>query len=575
MVHLRMEKVVINQLPIENLRGKRVFVRIDADPEPSPSGALFDESKLRSSLPTLEYLAGAGARMIIGTHLDNPGGKVVASLGLAPVAERLSELLGRPVRQLGEAVGHDARRAVADTRDGDLLVLENLRFYPGEDTNDPEFAHELAGLCDVYCDDSFALAHRALASTVGITRGARPAAAGLALARELMMCEAVLERAEPPFVGLIAGARLEEKLPILENLLPRLNRLFIGGALSFTFLKAKWREVGAAPVDEAFLPLVKDFLKRAEKDVEIILPQDFVVVQADQFRAYQESGRKGEVPEWRLELENGIPPAYLPVDIGPATVNRLKGLVEGAHTIFWNGLLGIWEIEPFGAATRAVALVVAERVSPRHQRSLLCGDSLARAIRSFNLPVELIRHLTTGGESALQLMAGNPLPAVSALDHEVDLVAPIETRPRRILLSVDGSAHALEAARRLGRLVDAAGAEISLLHVQPPTGIWNDPDTKRRRDIEQRREAERMFAAMSAPLAQQGLISHRQVLAEGDPAEEIVKCADEIGADLIAMGSHGRTGVLRLLMGSVSRKVLDHAPCPVLIVRILDQRLET
>ena len=263
--------------------------------------------------------------------------------------------------------------------------------------------------------------------------------------------------------------------------------------------------------------------------------------------------------------------------MGPATVNRIKGLFEGARTILWNGPLGVWEIEPFGAATRAVALLIVERVSPQRQRSILCGDSLARAIRSFNLPVELIRHLTTGGEPALQLLAGNPLPAVSALDDELDLVAPIETRPRRILLPVDGSEHSLEAARKLGRLIDAEGAEISLLHVQKRKALavgeaLIDPETKQLREIRRRREAERVFDITNAPLAQQGLTVRQQLTVEGDPADEILRFADEIGADLIVMGSHGRTGVLRVLMGGVSRKVLDRAKCPVLIVRMPDRR---
>src|SRR5262249_7451227 len=206
----------------------------------------------------------------------------------------------------------------------------------------------------------------------------------------------------------------------------------------------------------------------------------------------------------------------------------------GARTIPWNGPLGVWEIEPFGAATRAVALLIVERVSPRRQRSLLCGDSLARAIRSFNLPVELIRHLTTGGEPALQLLAGNPLPAVSALDNEIDLVAPIETRPRRILLAVDGSEYSLEAARKLGRLIDAEDAEISLFHAQKPEsfavgGAWIDPDAKHRREIRRRQEAELIFDIARGTLAQQGLAVRRQVMAEGDPADEILRFADEIG----------------------------------------------
>jgi nucleotide-binding universal stress UspA family protein len=228
--------------------------------------------------------------------------------------------------------------------------------------------------------------------------------------------------------------------------------------------------------------------------------------------------------------------------------------------------------------TCEVARLIVERESLRAQRSILCGESLARAIHSCNLPVERIRHLTPGGESALQLLVGNPLPAVAALDNDVDLVAPLEPRPRRIVLPVDGSAHALEVARRLGQLVDAEGAVIVLLHVQRPDGLttepsWGDSDTKWRRDLERRLEAERIFAAINAALARQGLTSHRQYMTEGNPAEEILKYAGELGADVIAMGSHGRTGLRRLLMGSVSREVLDHAPCPVLIVRMANQRM--
>jgi nucleotide-binding universal stress UspA family protein len=216
-------------------------------------------------------------------------------------------------------------------------------------------------------------------------------------------------------------------------------------------------------------------------------------------------------------------------------------------------------------------------VAPRSQRSILCGDSLVRAIQSCNLPFERMRHLTPGGASALQLLVGNPLPAVEALDDAVNLVAPMQTRPRRIVLPVDGSAHALEVARRLGQLVDAAGAAIALLYVHKPgtlapEPVWSDSGAIRQRDLEPRLEAERIFAATNAALARQGLTSHWQRMAEGNPAEEIVKYASELAADLIAMGSHGRTGLLRVLMGSVSRAVLDHAPCPVLIVRMSDQR---
>jgi phosphoglycerate kinase len=571
------DKLVINQLPVDSLRGKRVFVRIDADIDEASLEAPIDEHKLRASLPTFEFLASVGARIIIGTHLGDPDGMPVEPLRVDPVAERLSGLIGKTVRKLDQATGRSVLAAVNEMRSGEMVLLENLRFYPGEDANDGHFARELAALCDVYCNDAFPIAHRGPASMVAITRHVRPSTAGLALARELTMFEPVLDKPEPPFVALVAGARLEEKLPILENLLSKVDRLFIGGALSFAFLKVQGRDVGAAPVKEALLPLAEGLLYKAEKKVEIILPEDFMAVHPGVFKAFERSGRQPPVPGAREVRDYEITPTDLPVDIGPRTVARIKRLIDGAHTFFWNGPLGIWEIEPFAAGTREVAQALIERVSPGVQRSVVCGGSLARAIRSFNLTFEQIRHLSSGGESALRLAAGKPLMAVAALDNEADFIAPFERRPHKILLAVDGSAPSLEVARKIGALIDVEGAEICLLYAQKPAeasveNIFIDAATKRRREIERRLEAERVVAAAHAPLARQGLLAHRQVVVEGDPATEILKFADQNGVDLIAMGSHGRNGVLGFFVGSVSRKVLDQSRCPVLIARVPSRR---
>src|SRR5882724_7399036 len=573
-----MAKMVIDQLSVESLRNKRVFVRIDVDPELQSSDTFFDENKLRSSLPTLEYLMRAGARTIVGTHLGNPRGKVIELLRLDALSRRLSDLLGTTVRKLDEAIGHDTLLATAEMKTGDILLLENLRFHAGENANDPEFAHELAKLCDVYCNDAFAAAHRGMASTIGITREVRPAVAGLALARELEIFDVVINKPRRPVVGLIAGANLAEKLPVLEHLWPKVDSLFIGGALSFTFLKAKWTEVGAAPIDEAFLPLVKDFLSKAEKSVEIILPDDFVVVRSSAFRAFEKRGFNGIAPDSRNALISEILPTDLPVDVGPWTIKRIRELIEGGLTIFWNGPLGIWEIAPFDTGTREVAQMMREFISPEYKRCLLWGDSLGDAIRSFNMPADFTRRLTTGGNSALQLLAGNPLPAVSALDDSVDLHTSVDARPLHILLPADGSEHSLETARRLGELVDAEHAEISLIHVLKPEVIetvrsWINPERKRQNEIDRRLEAERVFVATNAPLARQGLTTRLRYMAEGDPADEILKFAEQTDTDVITMGSHGRTGLLGRLMGSVSSKVLKHAECSVLVVRLPNQEV--
>src|SRR6266850_5265696 len=556
-----MDKLLINRLPAEHLRGKRVFVRIDVAGEETPAGFLFDEHKLRLSLPTLEYLTSAGARVIIGTHVGDPTASGIDFMRLDPVGTTLSRLMDKSVRKLHDVVGGQVTRAVTEMQDGDLVLLENLLLHPGEDINDPEFAKGLAQLCDVYCNDAFALAHRGMASTIGITRHVRPAAAGLALGRELMMFEVLLDSPDPPFLGLIAGARIKEKLPNLENLMHRLNVLFIGGALSFTLLRAKGYEVGASPVDDDFLPLVRDFLRRAKGKTEVVLPVDFTVVYATDFRDFQ-NGFRSEIPDARQVLAEDMHPFDLAVDIGPRTLDRLKELIGAAATVLWNGPMGMWEFEPFAAGTRGVAQALIEAVPHRIQRTVICGDSLARAIRSFDIPFERIRHLTTGGKSALQLLAGNPLPAVEALDPATEPVAPIWARTRRVLLAVDGSEGSLETARRLGSLIEAEGAEIDLLYVQKPLvsplkALWIDPEKRHRLEIERRLEAEKVFMAANAELAHDGLISHHQLTAEGDPANEIVRCSEELDADLIAMGGHG----------SVSHKVTNRSGRPVLIVR--------
>jgi len=570
-----MDKMIVNQLPIDSLRGKRVLLRLDASADPA-SADFVDEYKLRLSLPTIKQLLPLGARIIIGTHIGNPGGKTVERLRVGPVAEALEALTGKTVHKLDESTGENVLRAVTAMKEGEIVLLENLLFNPGEESNDAQFAHELSILCDLYCNDAFALAHLGLASTVGITHYVRPAVAGPALARELMMFEVLLSKPNPPFLGIIAGARIEEKLSILENLITTLDRMFVGGALSFTFLKAQGYEVGAAPVSEAFLPLVKDILRRSKGVVDVVLPKDFTVVHATRFKEFTESGGITAIPDSRQVPADELLPSDLPVDIGPQTLDLLYELIDEAHTVFWNGPLGVWETEPFCAATQRVTRALIER-SPHHvQRTVISGDSLARAIRTSGLPVERIRHLTTGGQAALQLLAGNPLPSIAALDDAGSVIEPFHRRTRRILLAVDGSDNSLEAAERLGVMVEPEDVEITLLYVPKSRTLFNrsgrnDPEAAQQRSIERRFEIERVFSAANAALARQGLVSHRMLAIEGDPADEILKCADEMEVDLIAMGAHVKSGLRSFAGGNLSRKVTKRSSRPVLIVRVPDE----
>jgi phosphoglycerate kinase len=569
-----MDIAVIHQLPAHALHGKRVLVRIDVDGGEFAVRGRFSPSRLQACLPTLEYLLRMEARVILAAHLGPPSGRRDEALGLEPLAQQLERLLDRPVRKLGEAVGEEVFRAVMDSKPQDVVLLENLSFYPGETANDPGFARQLGSLAEVYCNDAFALASRALASTVGITRCVPVSVAGLELAREVSMIEGVIGCPEPPFIALIAGARMEEKLPILERLLPKVNRLFIGGALCFTFLKAQGHEVGAAPLDEAFLPLVEDFLAKAAGKTEIILPSDFIAVDRQDWLRFEAAGRQGTPPAAQTVRLAELRPSQMPVDLGPLTLRRVEALVIQAHTLLWNGPLGIWEVEPFAAGTRRIAQVVTTR-SGAGFRGILCGDSLAQATHSFDLPFEQLRHMTPAGEATLQLLAGRPLPALEALMKQAELAAAPFRRPRKILLPVDGSARSLEAVRKAVMLVATEGAEIHLLYIQKPplfstADTWVDPEEQRRRAVERRLEGERVFALSNAVLARNGVISHRQLMTEGDPADRILDYAEQTGADLIAVGCRGVAGPLRPLLGDISRKIVDRAKCPVLLIRVPD-----
>ncbi|MEW6731644.1 MAG: phosphoglycerate kinase [Acidobacteriota bacterium] len=566
-----MDKAVINKLPI-SLCGKRVFLRIDLEGLSEAKQIFIDDIKLCKSLPTIKYLVDAGARVIIGTHIGTSTDRPSEALRLGPIAVRLSQLLNKPVRKLDAVVGVEILSTIANMQNGDVVMLENLFYHSGEISNDAEFARELAQLADIYCNDAFALADRALASTIGIVRYLRPAVAGLAMEHEILMCETILERAKPPLTAIIAGARVEEKLYLLEKLLPKLDRLFIGGALAFPFLKVKGEKVGAAPIDKELLPLIEKFLRQAEKQVEIILPQDFIVVNAEEYYGL----RRSSIPVARRVLSTEILSSDLPLDVGAWTINQLEELIESAGTVIWNGPLGVCEIEQFSTATRTIASFLIENAETSHHRTVICGDSLTRVIRKFSLPVEQISYITAGGNSLLGLLAGHVLSAVAALDgKEIERMSPLKF-PCHVLLPVDGSPYSLKAAQQLHLLTQ--DTEITLLYVwKPPFPIsdqsWIGSETRKRLEFEERLVAEQIFDSVNSELARYGLTSQRQLMLEGDPAEQILKYADDFGADLIVMGSHGKTSILRFLMGSVSRKVLDCAHCPVLVARIPDAEM--
>lgn len=381
----------------EGVRGKRVFVRADLN-VPIRDGAISDDSRIRASLPTLEALCAAGARVIVASHLGRPKGRPDPALSLRPVADALGRALGRPVGFAEDCVGEPAQRAAAALSDGEVLLLENLRFHPGETKNDDDFARSLAELADCYVDDAFGTAHRAHASTAGIVAHVEAAAAGRLLARELEQLRVVLEP-ERPLLCLLGGAKVSDKLPVLEALAPRADVLCVGGAMAYTFLAARGEATGSSLVE----PDQRDAARRVEAAAreagcELFLPVDHVVVQ--ELSADAAHRTVAQLPE-----------GWMGVDIGPETAALYASRAAAARTIFWNGPMGVFELAPFAEGTRAVARAVAASKA----RSVVGGGDSLAAVNQLGL-ADAIDHCSTGGGAALEYVQGLVLPGVAALE---------------------------------------------------------------------------------------------------------------------------------------------------------------
>ncbi|CAN5861326.1 hypothetical protein BH23GEM9_BH23GEM9_09750 [soil metagenome] len=401
-----MGKMNVGELPAETLRGKRVLMRVDYN-VPIDDGVVTDDTRIRATLPTLQHLMEIGARIVLVSHLGRPKGKWSDGMSLAPAADRLSSLLDAPVRFVADVVGAEAHAAVDALQNGEVLLLENVRFLAGEETNDPKLSEALAGYADVYVNDAFGSAHRAHASTCGVAevlkQSGRPAVAGLLMERELRFLGGAMADPERPFTALLGGAKISGKIDVIESLLPLVDHLVIGGAMANTFFRALGLETGKSLVEADRVDMARQLMQRAGD--KIVLPVDCVVA----------GEVKAGARTWLLERDE-VPPEGNILDIGPKSVATFRDFIERSRTILWNGPMGLFEIADFADGTMGVARAVAD-ATRKGAVTIVGGGDTAAAVEAAGLS-DRMTHVSTGGGASLEFLEGRDLPGVAILDEK-------------------------------------------------------------------------------------------------------------------------------------------------------------
>lgn len=398
-----MPKQTIDSLTAADVQGKRVFVRADFNVPVDEQRNITDDTRIRAALPTIQALTSKGAKVILASHFGRPKG-VDDKLRLDPVATRLAALLGKPVVKTNDCIGEDVAAKVAAMQNGDVLLLENVRFYPEEEKNDPEFAKKLAAVADLYVNDAFGTAHRAHASTEGVTKYLSPAVAGLLVEKELQYLQAAIENPQRPLAAIVGGSKVSSKIGVIDTLLEKVDKLLIGGGMVFTFYKARGLNVGKSLVEEDKLELARTLeVKAKEKGVQLLLPTDVVV--ADAFSA--------DANTQTVSVE-AIPEGWMGLDIGPDSVKAFQAALADCKSVIWNGPMGVFEIDKFAKGTEAIARTLAE-LTPKGCTTIIGGGDSVAAVEKVGVASQM-SHISTGGGASLELLEGKVLPGIAALN---------------------------------------------------------------------------------------------------------------------------------------------------------------
>lgn len=387
-----------------NVEGKRVFVRCDFNVPLDENGKITDENRIQGALPTIKYLLDHGAKVVLASHLGRPKNGPEAKFSLKPVAERLNQLLGGKVTMANDVIGEDAQKKVAALKNGEAVLLENVRFHKEEEKNDPEFAKKLASFADIFVNDAFGTAHRAHASTEGISHFVKTSVAGFLIEKELEVMGGALADPKRPFVAILGGAKVSDKIGVINNLLEKVDKLLIGGAMAYTFIVAKGGKVGMSKLEADKVDLAKELLEKAKaKGVELYLPVDTVIAQ--EFKADAES---------KVCETMAIPNGWEGLDIGPKTAELFAGVIKTAKTVIWNGPMGVFEFPKFAVGTKAVAQALAD--NPQAITIIGGGDSAA-AIEQLGY-ADKVAHISTGGGASLEFLEGKVLPGIACLNDK-------------------------------------------------------------------------------------------------------------------------------------------------------------